>query len=166
MESRKENGHARKEWHVENAFWMADYPDAQFDFDPLSESFKMETGSKRRIRDIRPAVRSVACSALSAYRAGKHVLYLRTKNIKGQDNRLITDVVDYFAGCGWIAHDKGHRVKVGDGYEGAASHFTGTPQLARLLAGTKIGCREYRPHDHLVELRDEAGNVITAYSTA
>ena len=168
----KEKGHAesarprsRKEWHLENAFWIADYPDAEFDFDHLSESFKLETGSRRKIMDIRPAVRSVACSGLSAYRAGKEVLYLRTKGIKGQDNRLITDVVDYFAGCEWITHDKGRRVKVGDGYEGTASHFTGTPQLARLLAGTKIGCREYRPHEHLVELRDEAGNVITAYAT-
>ena len=155
---------SRKEPQIENAFWLGSYPDADFDFDPLCKAYKHATGGKRPIVKVRPALCAVACSALSAYRSGKHVLYLRTKNTKGVDNRLTADIVDYFAARRLIQHTKGYWA--GDSHDGMASHFQGTPELAKLMAGSKIGRRDYRPHDHLVELRDSSGKVIASFDTA
>ena len=147
-----------------DAFWLSDYPETDIDFDAFAEKYKADTRSKRPKVNVIEILRSVVCSAINAYRGDRVVLYSRTKNMRGTNNRPAVAIVDYLADQRLIDDFRGHA-----GFEnekGTTSYFCGTPALVSAFPGAKLGARCFRPPEFLVELRDDRGGLLKGYRTA
>ena len=148
-----------------DAFWLADYPDSPIDFLPIIRDYKLATGSKKATVHLIPTVRSVICCALSAQRAGRTVLYNRSKQAAQGDPRPVIAFVDWLINAGLAEGVTGFWSE-DDPTLNRTSSYRGTAALASLYRGQLTGPRSYDPPEYLTVLRDTAGRVIKGFKTA
>ena len=150
---------------IPDAFWLADYPDTEIDFLPLTKEYKDSTNSKKALVHLMGIFRAVVCCGLSSYRGGRVVIYNRSKNSGKEDPRPTNSVIDWMAEQGMIKCISGFWSQDNPSLN-RTSGYQGTAVLAALFAGAKTGSRNYQPPEYLIELRNAEGKVIKGFKTA